>query len=160
MKKDSMSEKMSTATTTAGIDQKTFPKTPGTKNRGENAAIVVSTENVTGSGTGTLVISWEAADQSLAARPISLSFSPYRGGTWTPIASGLENTGRYDWAIGGRMPPNVFLRLEVRDEAGNVAMHETSEPVVLKRSQPAVSIHGVRPLGQGYRNAATPYSYR
>ena len=67
------------------------------------------------------------------------------GGPWLPIASGLENTGRYAWPIDNRTPPQFYLRLEVRDEAGNVGVHETTEPVTIDQSRPTVRIRDVRP---------------
>ncbi len=48
MKNDSTTEKTSTAITTTGIWRKILPMTPGTNISGANAAVVVSTANVTG----------------------------------------------------------------------------------------------------------------
>jgi hypothetical protein len=111
-------------------------------------ARIVSAQQGVESESGQLIISWQADDKLLAARPVSLSFSPSRGGPWTPIAAGLENSGRYAWPIDNRTPPTLFLRLEVRDEAGNVAVHETSDPVAIDQSHPKVRIRSVRPVGQ------------
>jgi hypothetical protein len=111
-------------------------------------ARIVSAQQGVESEAGQLIISWQADDKLLAARPISLAFSPTRGGPWTPIAAGLENTGRYAWPIDNRTPPQLFLRLEVRDEAGNVGIHETTEPVTIDQSHPIARIRSVRPVGQ------------
>ena len=111
-------------------------------------ARIVSAQQGVESEAGQLIISWQADDKLLAARPISLSFSPTRGGPWTPIAAGLENTGRYAWPIDNRTPPTLFLRLEVRDEAGNAAVHETTEPVAIDQSHPTARIRSVRPVSQ------------
>jgi hypothetical protein len=111
-------------------------------------ARIVSAEPGVGNEAGKLIISWQADDQWLAARPISLFISDTAKGQWTPIATGMENTGRYAWPIDGRLPPKIYLRLEVRDEAGNVAMHETSEPVVIDQSHPVARIRGIRKGGQ------------
>lgn len=98
--------------------------------------------------TGELVIRWEASDEAPDARPIALLCGAGPQGPWTPIASGLENTGTYRWRLDGRAPERVYLRLEVRDEAGNVGIFETAEPVSLDRHRPEGRIRGVRPLGQ------------
>ncbi len=111
-------------------------------------ARIVSAEPGVDSEAGRLIISWQADDLMLAARPVSLLFSTSRGGPWTPIASGMENTGRYAWPIDSRTPPQVYLRLEVRDEAGNVGVHELTEPVIIDQSHPTVRIRDVRPVGQ------------
>ena len=40
-----------------------------------------------------------------------------------------------------------YLRLEVADEAGNVASHEMFEPVTIDQSRPTVRVRDVRPVG-------------
>ncbi len=47
------------------------------------------------------------------------------------VASGLENTGRYTWTPDDRVPSSVYLRLEVRDEAGNIGTYDTPDPVAI-----------------------------
>ena len=95
-----------------------------------------------------LVVRWEAFDDVLDPRPVSLLFASSLNGPWTPIASGLENTGSYRWRLGGRVPDRVVLRVEVRDEAGNVGIHDTADPVALDRHRPEGRIRGVRPIGK------------
>ena len=93
-----------------------------------------------------LVIRWEAFDDVLDPRPVSLWFAARANGPWTPIASGLENTGSYRWRLGSRTPQRVVLRIEVRDEAGNVGTHDLVDPVTLDRHRPEGRIRGVRPI--------------
>ena len=106
------------------------------------SARIVAAEKGTGAQSGQLIISWRADDKMLAARPVSLSFSEGPGKMWTPIASGLENTGRYAWPLDSRVPEKICLRLEVRDEAGNVGVFETAESVALDRPWPAARLRG------------------
>ena len=110
------------------------------------ARIISAQQGVDGEA-GRLIISWQADDNRLAARPVSLSFSESRTGPWLPIASGLENTGRYAWPIDHRTPPRFYLRLEVRDEAGNVGVHEMVEPSTIDQSRPRIRIRDIRPVG-------------
>lgn len=112
------------------------------------SANIVSAQQGIDDEAGHLIISWQADDKMLAARPISLSFSQSRTGPWLPIASGLENTGRYAWPIDTRTPSQLYLRLEVRDEAGNVGIHDASEEVSIDQSQPTIRVRDVRPVGQ------------
>jgi hypothetical protein len=106
-----------------------------------------------------LNITWEATDnQKLAGRPISLSYAETLGGPWNSIVGNLENTGRYTWLIDHRVPQRVYLRLEVRDEAGNVGMFETPEPVSIDHAIPSARIRDVYPLGQtSYRSPDQSY---
>jgi hypothetical protein len=100
---------------------------------------------------GELRLEWEATDQLLAARPIALSFAESANGPWSTIASGLENTGRYDWRLDNRVPDRIFLRLEVRDEAGNIQSVATAEPIEIDRIRPQGRILSVRPVGDSAR---------
>ncbi len=122
-------------------------------------ARITGAESAAGADAGNLMISWEAADRFLARRPVSLSFSQYPCGPWTVIASGLENTGSYTWAVDPRVPQSIYLRLEVCDEAGNVGTHETSHPVLLEHTRASVRIRGVRPVGRENRSAAARYPF-
>jgi len=111
-------------------------------------ARIVSAQQGVDDEAGRLIISWQADDKWLAARPVSLSFSETPAGPWLPIASGLENTGRYAWPLDNRTPQKIYLRLEVRDEAGNLGVHETTEPATIDQSRPSVRIRDVRPVEQ------------
>jgi hypothetical protein len=93
-----------------------------------------------------LVLTWDAADDSLDVRPISLFFSQSPQGPWTPIAAGLENSGSYTWRLDERAPAQVYVRMEIRDEAGNVAVADRTEPVSLDRKRPEGRIRNVRPV--------------
>jgi hypothetical protein len=111
-------------------------------------ARIVSAQQGVDDEAGRLIISWQADDKWLAARPVSLSFSETPAGPWLPVASGLENTGRYAWPLDNRTPQKIYLRLEVRDEAGNVGVHQTTEPATIDQSRPSVRIRDVRPVEQ------------
>jgi hypothetical protein len=91
-----------------------------------------------------LAIEWEAHDEAPQVRPINLLYSTSPSGPWTPIASGLENVGSYKWRLESRVPPRIYIRLEVRDEATNTSTFDWSEPVSLDRSRPEGHIRGVR----------------
>ncbi len=126
----------------------------------EPEARILSAQLVTGDRAGELVIDWEAADQMLSARPVSLLFSHTSDGPWTTIASGLENTGRYRWPLDRTLPPRIYLRLEVRDEAGNVAVAQTTQAVTLDLLRPAVRIRNVRPVADTARWRTERYRSR
>jgi hypothetical protein len=90
---------------------------------------------------GAMLMSWEATDKNLTANPITLEWSPQRTGPWCFVgAAELPNTGKYSWQVPPDVPPAVFLRLTVRDAAGNNAVAQTQEPVLIDRSIPEARI--------------------
>jgi hypothetical protein len=97
---------------------------------------------------GQLDIRWVAADSHLANRPVTLSFSNQPDGPWTTIAAGLPNTGQYHWRVDSRVPAQFYLRIEVRDEAGNTAAHRLDQPLQSAGLSPKASIRGFAPAGQ------------
>lgn len=119
------------------------------------AARLVTTEPRPALKTTEVFVRWEADDQMLAPRPVTLLFSPEASGPWTVLASGLENSGEYHWRIDARIPDRIFIRLEVRDEAGNVAAAESREPITIDRIRPQGRILDVRPIGEARQRPAT-----
>jgi hypothetical protein len=103
---------------------------------------IVSAPFGTGKETGHLIINWQAGDERLATRPITIQFSQSRDGPWTPIAAGLPNNGRYAWLVDPRAPKSIYLRLEVRDEAGNVQSDQPPLPINLSAMIPRGRVRG------------------
>jgi hypothetical protein len=91
-----------------------------------------------------LVLTWKAEDRNLAANPVSLEWSATVNGPWTFIGDAqLPNTGRYVWKVTDQVPPKVFLKLTVRDMAGNVAVAQTNEAVLIDLTVPELGDGGV-----------------
>ena len=103
---------------------------------------------IPGSGPqgGEVLIRWEAADAALAVNPITLYYSDKPGGPWTTIAAGLQNNGQFTWRPDNQAPDRAFLRVEARDEAGNIGVFDGTEPVPLERIRPEGKIRGVRSI--------------
>ncbi len=94
---------------------------------------------------GAVAIRWEATDAYLAARPISLYWSTTTTGPWAPIGLDLANTGTHAWQPNANTPGPVYLRLEVRDLAGNLLVMDTPSPVPLSSGRPKARIRDARP---------------
>lgn len=107
---------------------------------------ITGIDHGSGERAGQLIIHWDAYDAQPGERPISLAFSDNPNGPWQPIASGLRNTGRYVWQLDQRTPNAVYLRLEFRDGAGNVAVYQPAEPVTVAPLRPRARIREVRPF--------------
>jgi hypothetical protein len=106
-----------------------------------------------GEQAGKLLIRWEASDAYLDPRPITLKFSENPAGPWTVIASALPNTGEFAWPADAQVPAAVYLQLEVRDEAGNIATDQLAEPVRMDGLAPKARIRGVQPIQDADREA-------
>ena len=83
----------------------------------------------TGANAGRLEIYWDAADRHLHENPVRLLYSSQSDGPWTTIADQLPNDGRFDWSVGSKIPVQLYLKIEVRDQASNVGDHQLVEPI-------------------------------
>ncbi len=95
-----------------------------------------------------LVLLWKATDRNLAQNPITLEYTTNPAtGPWEFIGGPeLPNTGSYTWDVPQKIPPKVYLKLTVRDTAGNVAVAVTGEPVLIDLTVPEVG--GVQVIGR------------
>jgi hypothetical protein len=110
------------------------------------AARITSAIYGEGVHAGELDIRWEVIDESLGDRAITLLFSEQASGPWTTIAAGLPNTKQYFWSVDPNTPRKLYLRLEVRDEAGNTTQHQLVEPISTTGLVPKAFIRSVRPV--------------
>ncbi len=98
----------------------------------------------TGAEAGTLLINWNARDRNLAPGSIGLAYAVKPEGPWQQIAENLDNTGQFRWIVPLEVGPNAYIRIRVRDLAGNVTETETAEPIALDdMSRPRARIMGV-----------------
>lgn len=98
-----------------------------------------------GINAGQIDIQWSASDEWLVARPVTLSYAAAPEGPWTTIAASLANTGQFFWRVEPSVPRKVYLKLEVRDEAGNVTEDKLPEPLELEGLIPRGKIKGISP---------------
>jgi hypothetical protein len=108
---------------------------------------LTGTEIGRGDLAGRLILRWEASDDNLEPRPIGLFYSSRPTGPWSTIATSLANTGQYAWQVERHVPPRIYLRVEARDLAGNLAAFQTNEPVTIDLPQAAGLPGSVEPLG-------------
>ncbi len=110
------------------------------------APVVSLTSAVYGSGltAGQIDIQWQASDPLLTPRPVSLYYSGSATGPWTPIERGLANTGAYQWRVPPSITSEFFLRIEVKDRAGNRSEHQLEQPIRIEGLLPRARIRAVR----------------
>lgn len=109
-------------------------------------ARIVSVPYGTGHEAGRLVINWEASDEKLRLRPIKLAYSTSAQGPWTTIEEGLRNSGRYAWKVKRGVPDQLFLRMEVIDDAGNITVQQLTRPIDVSGLVPRGRVNGVQPV--------------
>ena len=98
--------------------------------------------------SATTDVTWSATDTSgsgLAASPISLSYST-DGSTYTPIATGLANSGSYTWTVPIIDQANVTVKVQASDEAGNTG-DGVSSVFAIDRVGPTAPSGTVTPAG-------------
>jgi len=100
-----------------------------------------------------LVIRWRADDTALAKMPIALFYSRAPQGPWKTLAADLENRGSYSWQPDRSLPPAVYLKLQVRDRAGNLSTLVSDAPVSLPGRRPQGRIRGIKPVPHSAANS-------
>jgi hypothetical protein len=84
------------------------------------AVLVPNGGDVVTEGTSTPV-RWTAADNAaVTAIDIELSRAGV-GGPYEPVASGLPNSGTYNWSVTGPVTANALIRVTAHDAAGHTA---------------------------------------
>ena len=92
--------------------------------------------------------------ENLAERPISLEYAARPDGEWLPIQLDMENKGRYSnervsgdfsWKVPPSTPVQVYLRVRVRDKAGNERIGVTQQPQYVDLTEPERRPIGVQP---------------
>jgi hypothetical protein len=83
-----------------------------------------------------LLLQWKVKDRNLDTLPITLEYADDLHGKWEPIITNLANKAEgYSWKV----PPgkvNVYLRIRVRDRAGNEGVAVTDKPQLVDMSEP------------------------
>lgn len=91
------------------------------------------------SQSGALLLKWTASDKNLGDKPITLEWTEKPDGPWNTIAE-IANTGQHAWRVPANLPPEVFLRIRVRDMAGNEAIAVTPKAVLVDMSVPEIQL--------------------
>jgi hypothetical protein len=109
---------------------------------------LLNVEASRGGEYGHVAIAWTATDKNLLATPISLLYAELPDGPWKPIATDLDNSGRYVWRVPAGTPFKFFVRVEAIDRGGNVGRADAAKPVVVDLHQPKGRLLGVEGSGK------------
>jgi hypothetical protein len=94
---------------------------------------------------GQLEIAWEAEDANLTEKSVNLYYSDREDGPWTKIVGDLANQGVHYWRVDSRIPPRIFIKVEVRDGAGNMSSDQTREAIRVEGLVPSGKIRRIVP---------------
>ncbi|MBA2116990.1 hypothetical protein HOV93_41840 [Planctomycetes bacterium FF15] len=124
--------------------------------------IATITNVVYGEGphVGHLDISWNATDNDLADRPVSLYYASSADGPWKPIAEEIANSGQYIWKITPEVPADIFLKATARDRSGNVGEFVLKRAIANDGLVPRAQIRSLRPISEQNDQAAMPFTIR
>ncbi len=100
-----------------------------------------------GGAMNKITISWRVTDDNPSDKPISLSYAANPNGPWEPICGWQQDTGSYAWQVGAGVPSRLYVRLVVRDAAGNHSFVDTPQPVLVDLSKPTARIVDVESNG-------------
>lgn len=103
-------------------------------------------ERVPGAAQPQVRIQWRVSDDKLAEQPVSLYYASRPTGPWEPITDWSENTGEYTWNLGESVPSRLFVRVEARDAAGNLARADSRSPLVMQTTRPTARIVDVESI--------------
>jgi len=87
-----------------------------------------------------VLLRWMAEDAHFGPTPILLEYAVEKSGPWQKIGDWQANTGRYVWSIESGMPGKVYVRLTVKDGAGNVAQVAAPDQLVIDFTRPTAHI--------------------
>ncbi len=99
-----------------------------------------------GVGKNQVVIEWTAQDKQLDENPIALYHAHQQGGPWELIQGWTKNSGTLTWDVPSTFDKKLYVRLEVRDTAGNVTTVQTDRPFMLDQSKPKARVTDVESL--------------
>jgi hypothetical protein len=92
-------------------------------------------------GESSQTISWSATSSNFYYRPISLEYSKNNGSTWNLIASGLENTGSYNWVIPKIDSESALIRVSAVDLNGNTSQSVSTSPFIVDSTSPQITVN-------------------
>ena len=91
-----------------------------------------------------LQLAWKTADGNAHSKPVRFDYSVNPNGPWSQMSDWRADTGRFDWQVPARAPARVFVRMLVRDSAGNIGQIAYPDPVVIDVSRPRARITNVK----------------
>jgi hypothetical protein len=94
-----------------------------------------------GANFNRVLIQWRVKEDHPSDKSVSLYYATSRNGPWEPISGWKEDqNGEFEWQVGRGVPVQFYVRVLIRDAAGNVGKAESVQPVVVDLSRPTAQI--------------------
>lgn len=93
-----------------------------------------------------IVIKWQASDRELDENPIALYYATQETGPWELIKGWTANSGALPWTVPSVVESNFYIRLDVRDAAGNITRIDGKTAYTVDQSRPKARITDVESL--------------
>ena len=105
-----------------------------------------------------VTIGWRVDEEHPAKNGVDLYYSNRRTGPWAPIATnistgsrghiGMSGAGRYSWRLQRHLPERFYVRVEARDQAGNVGSAVSEQAIEVSVPSPSGALLGVRAVAE------------
>ncbi len=103
-----------------------------------------------GSGSDNeILIQWKTQDREFGDNPIALYYATQVTGPWELIEGWGPNTEKYLWRSPSQTAGKFYVRIDVRDAAGNVTRIDGEDFFAIDRSNPKARITDVESLKSG-----------
>jgi hypothetical protein len=99
-----------------------------------------------GANADHLMVQWQGGASFGNEESVSLAYSSHPSGPWVNAAANLPNSGHYAWRLARHLPRSFYVRLEVRDIAGNLSTDQTQVPVEITLPTPSGRLGSARPV--------------
>ncbi|MBD3672232.1 MAG: hypothetical protein HUJ26_01785 [Planctomycetaceae bacterium] len=109
------------------------------------SAELLAVKPISGTEGSQLLIRWRIADKHPSAAPVALSYAVNQSGPWIPITGWQADEGEYAWKVKPGVPPQVFIKLDARDSAGNITSIMSQDPIAIDLAKPSARIVDVEP---------------
>lgn len=96
-----------------------------------------------GTDSNKFLIRWKAGDEKLHAKPVAIAYSASADGPWTTITDWTVDSGSHLWTASKDVPARIYIRVAVRDAAGNTGFAQTPRPIIVDSVKPSARITDV-----------------
>ncbi len=83
-----------------------------------------------------VLLRWMAEDAHFGPTPVLLEYAAQTSGPWQKIGDWQANTGHCVWSIDPGTPGKVFVRMTVKDRAGNLTQVTAPDQLVIDFTRP------------------------